>query len=1196
MIRYEISEKDISIVDSILKDEFHPLFLDKEIFEYETQWNSSVFWAKVLLKSTQPLRLNGSRFLDEIKEYNATHNSFISEKYLRNKCWIRLVNDSIVFSMNFCSLLERVSRVDLKSLNEDDEFVNHVLFLKHFVKKYGFPDSRYFEINIRDFEEIYQTFCIFYKKMLSKDQLVKDFSLEYEGEIYRYRLFNVVQKVDRTKLALNTLLLLFQEDSKACSIERVRYWLQLFHSQWFCNITKLLPDELKERLLNDFEEILSKEDDLIDEDGIEAKRIFFNGPRGLFYNLNDVEILQAKGYEKYQIFNLTPFLIWYKYQDVLYYDNYVFRESELRDDIVKIIDAFVDDVFLFNQTDKFLISLFPKRPFLLLCFLDRLMRESPARLLKFVDEKEYGAIFFCSFLQLCEESFSRKKEINFFLKECAHKSLNIMITKLIQIQDYEQLSYLFMYLIERKYNSKWFDFYEKMMVFFEKSCQLHEKSISVFLNVYDRCKSDIWVNRVNRFRICNFYYLFYLYEHADARIKAAVFDRIIFLYEETVFGNEKFSYWDEWNHLEDIKWSSFFENLWESDKERVPNFCQEVFKHLNLDEKESNFEKKWSSPKKLRLHLKILCIAYQKMKKYGNNECADALEFNIATMLQYCFVNKFEKSKVAIFDSLYESHWGIDFNTELFLFVTETIKSFSKENRQKVLVALGKSDDLILMVKAFNLLDSEEDRTFLKQFMDFSVEVDQKLQFFDDCIIFLRNLYSTHINDNYADKYLDHLDVQVSERVNGEIKAPFVINTELLKLYRMFWHDDEKQLLAYKCPYKDCTGHFQNEVEYLKDEQLYLLAMLNIKYGKNNEAGVFINRVKNNSNDKYKSVKLYLSYYNLDCAHYEYLHSEINAFLEGVNEKFQKHPYLCLVNLRILYNEKKFDTLYDYYLSLNIPKWSKQIVEKKDLISLLANENDSEIVQILASKGSLVQREETASLITNTEKHGELRNLFGELILQDDASRFKVIPDSINKHENDVGLFVVNQLCCCLQQLLEKINSLMKLKEKEKNDLLKLMLNQSLKILRYEFIDESPQGRSPSGKESGELDFVLKLGTFSIVLESVRCNSFDADVKGHILKVFNYEPSRRIFINLMYYEGESSSFMDCWKQVVLKTTNNKDVVYPVQNECIKKEDISNRYNNASIKVLKNTHKTNLDFYHILVNLNYAERDKKANAM
>ena len=205
------------------------------------------------------------------------------------------------------------------------------------------------------------------------------------------------------------------------------------------------------------------------------------------------------------------------------------------------------------------------------------------------------------------------------------------------------------------------------------------------------------------------------------------------------------------------------------------------------------------------------------MKKYGNNECADALEFNIATMLQYCFVNKFEKSKVAIFDSHYESHWGIDFNTELFLFVTETIKSFSKENRQKVLVALGKSDDLILMVKAFNLLDREEDRTFLKQFMDFSVEVDQKLQFFDDCIIFLRNLYSTHINDNYADKYLDHLDVQVSERVNGEIKAPFVINTELLKLYRMFWHDDEKQLLAYKCPYKDCTGHFQNEVEYLKD-------------------------------------------------------------------------------------------------------------------------------------------------------------------------------------------------------------------------------------------------------------------------------------------------------------------------------------------------------------------------------------------
>jgi hypothetical protein len=174
-----------------------------------------------------------------------------------------------------------------------------------------------------------------------------------------------------------------------------------------------------------------------------------------------------------------------------------------------------------------------------------------------------------------------------------------------------------------------------------------------------------------------------------------------------------------------------------------------------------------------------------------------------------------------------------------------------------------------------------------------------------------------------------------------------------------------------------------------------------------------------------------------------------------------------------------------------------------------------------------------------------LASSYKDILCLSKEDRFKVLPDVVCKHRKDVGCFVIYAICFCLDKILGKIQSLKILPEDNKTDLIQIMLESYLKTLNYEFDKDQPhQGLSALQNKAGELDLVLSFDTYSVVIEAVRCRSFDKNVKDHILKTFNYNPSKSYLINLMYYEGDNLKFSDHWQSVVQLTSNNKNVVYP----------------------------------------------------
>ena len=95
-----------------------------------------------------------------------------------------------------------------------------------------------------------------------------------------------------------------------------------------------------------------------------------------------------------------------------------------------------------------------------------------------------------------------------------------------------------------------------------------------------------------------------------------------------------------------------------------------------------------------------------------------------------------------------------DFSTELFPLVISTTKLFKKTNRKKVLAELSKGDDPRLQIKAYTFFSNPEDKNYIKDSINLTEDIDYRFNTFDDFTSFLRDLYNSHLNDDFADMLL----------------------------------------------------------------------------------------------------------------------------------------------------------------------------------------------------------------------------------------------------------------------------------------------------------------------------------------------------------------------------------------------------------------------------------------------------------
>lgn len=1200
MIEDYILQRDCNLINSyLIKNESFP----KEKF-IDFSWNCALFFSKIILASQNQTALTETAVQAEIDEYNQAKGTNVSLNYLLNRFWLRKVLGQIKISEAILRLFLDDKIVEIPEEINDDELTENFHFMDFFVKKYKYEDSRICEISSEAFDSIYAEFKNFYPKMPELGTLLREYSITKEEDKYVFVLWKLELKADKGFLSSYILYSLFQNRDPSQDAESLKEWLIATKFIFCPEAFEHLSEWHKERYIKTSLELLKNEYDL--ENGHENEKFLLNEDLCNYSNYSAKDIILRNGLSDYTIESKEPFVRWLKFfsnrergVDLL--------DFSIRKDCIKLLQSLLI-YSIRNPRSIDVLDLFENKSYLLYQTLFYLTRFNPTHLLAFVDDKRYGLFFFCSFLMLCEDSFNKRFADEHIPFKLVDKYTILFCEKnLICKENYHDASLLLMFLIEGMYNSRWSALYRNV---YEKVCSLPlfknptKAFVAVALDCCEKNAKDIWIQRIRRIKICEFAYLFFFYARTELLENNQCFDLIRTLYEESVLRNEMFNYWSEWNEIESLEWGLFFNQLCELGLLR--DFCLSIFDYLTFNENESDFEKKYSGPKKLRLHLKLLCSVYSEWSKYESCEKVEILEECIFKILQNCFVNKIEDKKIAVFNLLYESNLGFDFSTELFPQVIDVLKSFTEPNRKKVLLAMSKGDDLRLMTKTYNLMDDEEDQRFLKGLMDFSTDVEKSISFFDDYISFLQDLYNSHINNEFADKLFEKLDNSIKNRAKGLIIAPFVLNAQILKLYSLFWHDDEMGLIEYKCPYMDPDGRYRDDLIHLENERCFLLTLMYMKKGKDEDARKNVKRIRCQDSDyfalKYKSFVLYISvFYSENRYNYAELLKQCDSLIGLTKNKMGKNEKISYDGLRYLYYAKASllekigdsDKLYQFYNSVENDFHTKLEFAKPVATCLLNKGRNVEAFKVCnAIRPSEKEKPEYEKLKKSIPAENEisrLANSYKDILCLSKEDRFKVLPDVVCKHRENVSSFVIHSVYFCLEKILRKIKTLKLLPEDNKTDLIQITIEAYLKTLNYENDKDQPhRGLSSSKKQAGELDFVLDFDTYSVVFEAVRCDSFCQNVREHILKIFHYDSSKRIFVNLLYYEGNNSDFLNHWEIITQKTSNNSDVVYPQNFKCLSCKDISNEFGNASIKVLKNTHENELEFYHIFVNLSYAD--------
>ena len=1200
MIEDYILQKDCNLINSyLIKNEFRP----KEKY-IDFSWNAALFFSKIILASQNHTVLTETAIQAEIAEYNQAKGTNVSLNYLLNRFWLRKVLGQIKISEAILRLFSDDEIVEFPEEINDGKLTENFRFMEFLVKKYKYEDSRSCDISSEVFDSIYTEFKIFFPKMPELDALLREYSITKEKDKYVFVLWRIELKIDKGFLSSCILYSLFQNRDPSQDAELLKEWLAATKFIFCPEAFESLSEWHKERYIKTALELLKNEYDL--ENGHESEKFLLNEDLCNCSNYSAKDIILKNGLSSYTIETKEPFVRWLKFfsnrergVDLL--------DFSIRKDCVKLLQSLLIYAIR-NPRAIDVLDLFENKSYLLYQTLFYLTRFNPTHLLAFIDDKRYGLFFFCSFLMLCEDSFNKRFADEHIPFKLVNKYTILFCEKnLICKENYYDASLLLMFLIEGMYNSRWPALYRNV---YEKVCTLPlfkmptKAFVVEALSCCEKNAKNIWSQHIWQIKICEFKYLFFFHTKAESLEKKQCFDLIKALYENSVLKNEKFNYWSEWNEIESLEWELFFNQLCELGQLR--DFCLSIFGYLSFDENESDFEKKYSGPKKLRLHLKLLCSVYSEWKKYESNEKIEMLEECIVKILQNCFVNKIEEKKIAVFNLLYESNLGFDFSTELFPQVIDVLKSFSEPNRKKSLLALSKGDDLRLMTKTYNLMDDEEDQRFLKGLMDFSTDVEKSISFFDDYISFLQDLYSSHINNEFADELFEKLDRSIKNRAKGLIIAPFVLKEQILKLYCLVWHDDELGLLEYKCPYMDPDGRYRDDLLHLENERCFLLTLMYMKNGKNEDARKNVKRIRCQDSDyfalKYKSFVLYISVFYLEnrCNYAELL-KQCDSLIGLTKNKMRGDekisydglPYLYYAKASLLEKIGDSDKLYQFYNSVENDYHTKLEFAKPVVTCLLNKGRNVEAFKacnaIRPSEKEKLEYEKLKKSIPAENEISRLAGSYKEIICLSKEDRFKVLPDVVCKHRENVGSFILHSVCFCLNKIIGKIQTLKQLPEDNKTDLIQIMLEAYLKTLNYENDKDQPhRGLSSSKKQAGELDFVLDFDTYSVVFEAVRCDSFSQNVRDHILKIFHYDSSKSVFVNLMYYEGKNSNFLNCWRNIIKKLSNNSDVVYPQNFRCLSFKDISNEFGNASIKILKNTHENELEFYHLFVNLNYAD--------
>ena len=174
--------------------------------------------------------------------------------------------------------------------------------------------------------------------------------------------------------------------------------------------------------------------------------------------------------------------------------------------------------------------------------------------------------------------------------------------------------------------------------------------------------------------------------------------------------------------------------------------------------------------------------------------------------------------------------------------------------------------------------------------------------------------------------------------------------------------------------------------------------------------------------------------------------------------------------------------------------------------------------------------------------------------------------------------------------MLEKIKSVKGLNhENMYTDILESLLNSRITAYgRDGFTSQNRSGTSATGKDAGSVDLKMTCELNNLIIESIRWHNpgFKRDLQSHISKIFNYDPARCAFYDVIYLQKTKIqlSFDKAWKK--FKEEIFPTLKFPSEYEMEFTEDLSSKFSINTVNILLSKHKNNLYFYHMLIDIEY----------
>lgn len=1171
---------------------------NNEIIEAESNWNYSLFVAHFLAKSVPVLQLNNDTLLTEIDVFNKTFSSTISLESLQEKQWIRFVFDSVEIPHSlfwFCKDIKEKENVDKKYLLCFDE----LHFIGTLYQKYGYNDSRPFRISKEDFLEIYDKFSYLYPKLPSKESLFKQFHFEEESDSYSYNPFNF-HSVCSSRIAAHLWTLLDDTDIE----KKIKRWLTLVHQFFIVDFLNFLPSNQQFLYSESIIKLLLKESDLLYEPKVEMKKVVTDSHRighsdfDVFFNESDLNYPDTDNY----------LLLWNYFDRNFSLDVF---SQECRELYAKVLFS------LLNSSDEKsnkcinkILSSEKKYPYLFFEIVFYLKRNNVAQLLNFIDETEYGVIFYFEFINKCFEELNNHREKVLYptIINIMRESVDLLIDANFKSYEIriEQFSYILLYFIRLRFSPdrRVFIMQNKKDLYSYAITKLGEyfkaknltKNNSKLLNFFFQVKDDFLPvhNSFDSMGVRQFAFLFNLLEFSDNLESLAplkdIFEKIEELYIHNFLKATKLFCTDEYIQIEEFPWNKLFNYL--GDNYRLESFCLSIFNYLNFTEsKENDYDRIRTNADKLRLHLKILCVAFQQNLQEGISNTI--FENYIYEILCHSFGDDDKLKKISIFNSLYENHFIDGINTSIFQVVITVVNEFSALMREKFLFLLKKEGNFSLLFKTYNSLRYTEDKKNLEDFIknkDFSEKLGE-IYSIPDFIDVASDVINSRLNGDFSNLVVNELVNIMGEKAKKGYLSQYTYIAEELKLYQLFKNGEKDSLSEYIFPYEDKTQQFKEQVNILNAEKLFYLSLFDLEDDKKSACKKLQKLCKDfPKNLKYKMYLLYVESY--ECS--DDNNSSIRKkYLDEIDELLKQDIFnkgiLFLSKIHLLVLDNQIEKALYFFESLDV-EYRTDIAFAKLLIeALVKKELYKEATELFQNISSDFYNDkdyiELRKLISTDDYILKLKQNYGEILNLSAAERFKVLPDRINKHNTDLGLFILNEIKYALNKTLKKIDVVEKISENhisEDNisDLLEIEINGRLSMLGYKLENQDRSGKSASGINAGEIDLEINFNDFSIVIEAVKYSSGSVKRKEHIEKTFNYDSSRKFIYDLIYFDG-IESFDDAWNNVL---TDINNASYPAGYEKLSSEKIPS--NNAGIKIEKSYHNNGLIFYHVMGNFKY----------